>query len=111
MLAFGWRAVFYSFGVLGIVWAMAFNVFYRNHPEDHPGVNRAELAQIRGLSGDGGPKAPARVQPGRSDAFRTRVIGALAGSVDCMLCAPSLVIRSVGPVLRRRYHTDLSMTS
>jgi len=53
MLAFGWRAIFYIFGSLGVVWAIAFAVFYRNHPEDHRSVNRAELAQIRGRNADG----------------------------------------------------------
>ena len=35
LLAFGWRAIFYIFGSLGIVWAIAFTLFYRNVPEDH----------------------------------------------------------------------------
>jgi len=53
MLAFGWRAIFYIFGTLGILWAIAFFTFYRNRPEEHSGVSRAELAQIRGLNQDG----------------------------------------------------------
>jgi sugar phosphate permease len=48
MTAFGWRWVFFSFAALGIVWAAAFAVLYRNRPQDHPGVNAAELAHIRG---------------------------------------------------------------
>ncbi|MFI5023799.1 MAG: MFS transporter [Alphaproteobacteria bacterium] len=48
MIAFGWRWVFYSFAVLGLVWAIAFAVLYRNRPQEHPGVNEAELAHIRG---------------------------------------------------------------
>jgi len=62
LLAFGWRAIFYIFGSLGIVWAMAFSLFYRNLPEDHKGVNRAELARIRGLKPDGSIKPPATAQ-------------------------------------------------
>jgi len=57
MLAFGWRAIFYLFGSLGILWAIGFVLFYRNDPEDHAGVNRAELAQIRGLEADGSIRA------------------------------------------------------
>jgi sugar phosphate permease len=53
LLAFGWRAIFYIFGSLGVVWAMAFSFFYRDLPEDHKGVNRAELARIRGVNPDG----------------------------------------------------------
>jgi sugar phosphate permease len=53
LLALGWRAIFYIFGSLGVVWAIAFNFFYRNLPEEHSGVNRAELARIRGVREDG----------------------------------------------------------
>src|ERR1700681_5114958 len=56
MLAFGWRAIFYIFGSLGIVWAIVFNVLYRNRPEDHSRVNPAELAEIRGINPDGSLK-------------------------------------------------------
>ncbi len=43
-----WRGVFYLFGATGIIWCVAFAVLYRNRPEDHPRVNAAELALIRG---------------------------------------------------------------
>jgi sugar phosphate permease len=58
MLAFGWRAIFYIFGSLGVIWAIAFSFFYRNLPEEHKSVNRAELAQIRGLKPDGTVQPP-----------------------------------------------------
>jgi sugar phosphate permease len=58
MLAFGWRAIFYIFGSLGVIWAVAFLFFYRNLPEEHESVNIAELAQIRGLNPDGTVRAP-----------------------------------------------------
>src|SRR5579871_2068640 len=53
LLAFGWRAIFYIFGSLGLVWAVGFAAYYRNRPEEHSGVNPAELAQIRGRNADG----------------------------------------------------------
>jgi len=59
LLAFGWRAIFYIFGSLGVVWAIVFSVFYRDLPEDHQGVNRMELARIRGVNPDGTIKPPA----------------------------------------------------
>ncbi|MHB1936738.1 MAG: MFS transporter [Acidobacteriaceae bacterium] len=49
MTAFGWRPIFYIFGFLGAIWSIVFYWMYRNRPEDHKGVNRAELAHIRGL--------------------------------------------------------------
>ena len=53
MLAFGWRAIFYIFGSLGVIWSLVFGLYYRNRPEEHKSVNAAELAQIRGLNPDG----------------------------------------------------------
>jgi sugar phosphate permease len=53
LLAFGWRAIFYIFGSLGVVWALVFAAIYRNRPEEHRGLNQAELAQIRGRNADG----------------------------------------------------------
>ena len=53
LLAFGWRAIFYIFGSLGVIWAVAFALIYRNRPEEHRGVNQGELAQIRGRNADG----------------------------------------------------------
>jgi sugar phosphate permease len=58
MLAFGWRAIFFIFGSLGVIWAIAFSFFYRNLPEEHKSVNIAELAEIRGLNPDGTVRAP-----------------------------------------------------
>jgi len=53
----GWRWIFYLFGGAGLVWSVAFYFLYRNLPEQHPKVNRSELAQIRGRSPDGSIKA------------------------------------------------------
>jgi MFS family permease len=43
----GWRASFGIFGSLGIIWAGAWHAWYRDRPEDHPGVDGDELAWIR----------------------------------------------------------------
>jgi sugar phosphate permease len=53
MVAFGWRTIFYIFGSAGFLWSLAFFMFYRNRPEEHKSVNRAELAHIRGRNADG----------------------------------------------------------
>lgn len=39
----GWRWAFALFAVPGIVWAIIFYWWFRDHPRDHPGVNAAEL--------------------------------------------------------------------
>jgi nitrate/nitrite transporter NarK len=43
----GWRASFAVFGCLGLGWAAAWFVWYRDRPEEHPSVNREELAWIQ----------------------------------------------------------------
>ncbi|MDE0105438.1 MAG: MFS transporter [Bryobacterales bacterium] len=42
----GWRSVFYVFSLLGVVWAVWWWRFFRDHPTDHPAVNSSELAII-----------------------------------------------------------------
>jgi MFS transporter, ACS family, glucarate transporter len=43
----GWRAVFYVCGILGVAVAVAWNQYATDQPEQHCGVNTAELALIR----------------------------------------------------------------
>ena len=38
----GWRGLFVITGLVGIVWAVIWYALYRD-PEDHPGINQAEL--------------------------------------------------------------------
>lgn len=45
---FGWRAAFYAFGVLGVVWSAVWFFYYRDTPEEHSGVNAAEREWIAG---------------------------------------------------------------
>lgn len=56
MVAFGWRWIFYVFGLVGLLWSFAFYLLYRNLPEQHPRVNQLELAHIRGQNPDGSTK-------------------------------------------------------
>ena len=39
-----WRRAFEIFGAVGILWAIAFYVWFRDDPRAHPAVNEAELA-------------------------------------------------------------------
>jgi sugar phosphate permease len=45
---FGWRAAFYIFGVIGVVWSAVWFYYYRDTPEEHSGVNEAERELIAG---------------------------------------------------------------
>ncbi|MFS4483672.1 MFS transporter [Hyunsoonleella sp. 2307UL5-6] len=42
----GWRNIFYFFGVVGVLFAVLFYVFFRNKPENHSGLNTTEKAFI-----------------------------------------------------------------
>jgi ACS family glucarate transporter-like MFS transporter len=41
-----WRRAFELFGLIGVVWAIAFFAWYRDDPATHPRVNAAELALL-----------------------------------------------------------------
>jgi sugar phosphate permease len=53
MTTLGWRSAFYICGAVGIVWSLWWYLAYRNFPEDHRLVNRAELEHIRGVDEKG----------------------------------------------------------
>jgi MFS transporter, ACS family, glucarate transporter len=45
-IQYGWRASFYAFGMLGIIWAGGWWRWYRNHPAEKAGISERELAAI-----------------------------------------------------------------
>ncbi|MCW5977788.1 MAG: MFS transporter [Bryobacteraceae bacterium] len=47
ILAYGWRTPFFVFGLLGLVWAAVWFVYYRDTPEEHASVNAAERELIQ----------------------------------------------------------------
>jgi MFS transporter, ACS family, glucarate transporter len=51
--AYGWRATFYIFGVVGVLWCIWWWTYYRDNPRDKAGVSEEELALI------GAPKTAA----------------------------------------------------
>ncbi len=42
-----WRQAFYAFAGLGVIWAAAFYVWFRDNPRDKKGVNQAELDLLK----------------------------------------------------------------
>jgi MFS family permease len=60
-----WRFAFITFGVIGVVWCVAFAVWFRNRPAQNPGVNAAERMLIRGDDPTETESAHARVPWGR----------------------------------------------
>jgi MFS transporter, ACS family, glucarate transporter len=45
-MRFGWRASFFVFGLLGVVWSVAWYVWFRDTPAEKPGVTEAERREI-----------------------------------------------------------------
>src|SRR5882762_5676709 len=60
---YGWRAPFYTFGLLGVAWAVVWYSYYRDAPEEHKSVNAAEVALIH--SGYSGPRSRTHHVPWR----------------------------------------------
>jgi MFS family permease len=54
MTTWGWRYAFISFGILGILWALVWFLYYRDTPDEHSSVNEAELKLIH--QSLGGPR-------------------------------------------------------
>jgi MFS family permease len=50
---YGWRASFFVFGILGVVWSVAWFRWFRDSPTEKPGVSLVELEETRSLQ----PKA------------------------------------------------------
>jgi ACS family glucarate transporter-like MFS transporter len=53
-LHFGWRAIFWLLGVVGMVWAVVWWRWFRNEPEEMPGITDAELREIGVAERSGG---------------------------------------------------------
>jgi MFS family permease len=54
--AWGWRASFWLFGALGVVWAFFWRRWYRDFPVEQPGITTGELKEI-GPAGEATPHA------------------------------------------------------
>ncbi len=46
MQQWGWRMVFYSFGIIGILWAVLWYFFFKEDPSQMPGISTEEINEI-----------------------------------------------------------------
>ena len=46
---YGWRASFYVFGILGVIWSAIWYRWFRDSPAEKAGVSQTELDEMRGL--------------------------------------------------------------
>src|SRR6202142_3321197 len=58
---YGWRASFYMFGVLGLIWGGLWYAWFRNSPAEMPGVSQAERDEIGDSSRDTAHGVPWRI--------------------------------------------------
>jgi sugar phosphate permease len=110
MLAFGWRTVFFIFGTLGLLGAVAFHLCYCNDPEDHKRVNLAELAKIRGLNPDGTIKAAVKAKRPEvpwSLILRSRNMWAIAIGYCCNFFGANFYLTWYPTYLREYRHMSL----
>jgi len=63
--AYGWRAAFVCFGVLGLIWSAVWYWYYRDTPAEHASVGDAELTLIVGTLGRSTKPAAKRSVPWR----------------------------------------------
>jgi len=47
-IRYGWRASFFAFGVLGVIWAVCWFSWFQDSPAAKPGVSRSELDELSG---------------------------------------------------------------
>lgn len=76
-IRYGWRASFFVFGVVGVIWAAVWYTWFRDSPAEKPGVSVAELTETAGF-----PRAPAHGFPWRI-AFGSESVLALMGTAFC----------------------------
>ena len=60
-IRYGWRASFFVFGVVGMMWATVWYAWFRDSPAEKAGVSQAELEEASRF-----PPAPPTVSHGRS---------------------------------------------
>src|SRR5438876_1008577 len=79
-IRYGWRASFYIFGVLGLIWAAVWYTWFRDSPAEKRGVSPAELKETDPASTAHGKGFAWRI------ALRSGSVLAMLGMAFCYLC-------------------------
>ncbi|MEO5898460.1 MAG: MFS transporter [Vicinamibacterales bacterium] len=75
-MRYGWRAAFYLFGAVGVVWATVWYWWFRDSPAEKPGVSQAELDSVKAV-------VPNPHGFAWRLAFRSKTVLAMAGTAFC----------------------------
>jgi len=76
-IRYGWRASFFVFGAVGVIWAAVWYAWFRDSPAEKPGVSPAELETIKMIAPAHGHGFPWRI------AFRSETVIAIAATAFC----------------------------
>jgi sugar phosphate permease len=76
---YGWRVVFAAYSSIGIVWAVGFYWYFRTFPQEHHGVNAAELELITNVNSpaDSVPKPESNLPATSGTALFRKIAGSL----------------------------------
>jgi MFS family permease len=97
-----WRRAFELFGVVGVIWAIAFFTWFRDDPRTHPSVNEAELALMpaREETAIGGETPWRRI-------FRSRSVWLLCLQYACLSYGWYFYVTWLPTYLREARHTSV----
>jgi MFS transporter, ACS family, glucarate transporter len=72
---YGWRASFYVFGILGVVWSAVWYRWFRDSPGEKAGVSQAELEETRGLVAKARHRLPWKIALGSRNLWTVMAVG------------------------------------
>jgi ACS family glucarate transporter-like MFS transporter len=79
MVHYGWRAAFYMFGTLGVGWSIVWYRWFRDSPEEMPGISAAELSETSHLIAKADHGLPWKI------ALRSANLWAVLGVAGCYI--------------------------
>lgn len=92
----GWSPLFVALSTLGLIWALAFYLWFRDRPEEHGQVTRTELEEIR-AGAELEPVVPSR-NMSASARFRVTTWTEIVTSSSMILIASQQFFRAAGTV-------------
>lgn len=72
---YGWRASFYIFGILGVVWSVVWYRWFRDSPAEKAGVSQTELEETRGVIAGERRTLPWKIALGSANFWATMGVG------------------------------------
>jgi MFS transporter, ACS family, glucarate transporter len=99
----GWRESFFLMGLLGVVWAVSWWVWFRDTPADHSGVSERERQEIAAGRGEAAGSTPA---PPTSVLLRSRNLWLAMGQYFASNFTFFFCLTWLFPYLQRLYRLD-----